>query len=418
MARGHGHHHHHATHAKDRTLVLRILVPSLRTALRDKMAALDQTVATEHDAARSKARVQAQQAQASLGTALSTMSASAGDDGRGGASAATILDLEGVNCAPLANESTLWSFRCDGMTYPARLCNLPCPVEVHKTHDHASYYKCSDVGQMLIVYEDMTHLEESESVPGYKVEGYPSYYHSGITPPLQKVVERRFDAREHRSVAPPRSEISEVEKELKSLIDQTEKGAGKGKGKGKGRGKGSGSVQGKAIEEVVDEIVDYEPWMDENGAKPYGIAFDEKDIVATKHPEIWLDPKEIKEVKEGKEAVAAAAAAAAAVAAASSAAADREKKTKKAKDGTKKKKKKKPKDGAPAVEEKHVKKGIPSLKTREAQQAQAASAASELDEVDFIASQMASTQDGDDLLGDFDDLFNFDGDDLGDMNFD
>jgi len=31
---------------------------------------------------------------------------------------------------------------------------------------------------------------------------------------------------------------------------------------------------------------------------------------------------------------------------------------------------------------------------------------------------MASTQDGDDLLGDFDDLFNFDGDDLGDMNFD
>ena len=416
MAR-HGHHHHHSTHAKDRTLVLRILVPSLRTALRDKMAALDQKVAAEHEAARAKARVQAQQAQASLGTALSVMSPPVGEDGGGGTSAATILDLEGVSCAPLANESTLWSFRCDGMTYPARLCNLPCPVEIHKTHDHASYYKCSDVGQILIVYEDMTHLEESESVPGYKVEGYPSYYHSGITPPLKRVVERRFAAREHKSVAPPRSEISEVEKELKSLIDQTEKGAGKGKGKGKGRGKGSGSVQGKAIEEVVDEIVDYEPWMDENGAQPYGITFDEKDIVATKHPEIWLDPKEIKEVIEGKEAVAAAAAAAA-EAAAAAAASTGDKKSKKGKDGTKKKKKKKPKDEAPAAEEKHVKKGIPSLKTREAQQAQAASAASELDEVDFIASQMASTQDGDDLLGDFDDLFNFDGDDLGDMNFD
>ena len=417
MARhGHGHHHHHSTHAKDRTLVLRILVPSLRTALRDKMAALDQEVAAEHEAARAKARVQAQQAQASLGTALSVMSPSIGEDGKGGASAATVLDLEGVSCAPLANESTLWSFRCDGMTYPARLCNLPCPVEIHKTHDHASYCKCSDVGQILIVYEDMTHLEESESVPGYKVEGYPSYYHSGITPPLKRVVERRFAAREHKSVAPPRSEISEVEKELKSLIDQTEKGAGKGKGKGKGRGKGSGSVQGKAIEEVVDEIVDYEPWMDENGAQPYGITFDEKDIVATKHPEIWLDPKEIKEVIEGKEAVAAAAAAAEAAAATAASTAD--KKSKKAKDGTKKKKKKKPKDEAPVVEEKHVKKGIPSLKTREAQQAQAASAASELDEVDFIASQMASTQDGDDLLGEFDDLFNFEGDDLGDMNFD
>jgi len=375
------------------------------------MAALDQKVAAEHEAARAKARLQAQQAQASLGTALSAMSASAGEDG---ASAATILDLEGVSCAPLANESTLWSFRCDGMTYPARLCNLPCPVEVHKTNDHASYYKCSDVGQILIVYEDMTHLEESESVPGYKVEGYPSYYHSGITPPLKRVVERRFSAREHKSVAPPRSEISEVERELKSLIDQTEKGAGKGKGKGKGRGRGSDSIQGKAIEEVVDDIVDYEPWMDENGAQPYGITFDEKDIVATKHPEIWLEPREIKEVKEGKEAVAAAAAAAAAATAASTG----DKKSKKSKDGTKRKKKKKPKDDAPVVEEKHVKKGIPSLKTREAQQAQAASAAIELDEVDYIASQMASTQDGDDLLGDFDDLFTFDGDDLGDMNFD
>jgi hypothetical protein len=44
-------------------------------------------------------------------------------------------------------------FSLGGKTYPARLVNLPCVVESHKTLDKASYFKSGDVGQMIIVYE-------------------------------------------------------------------------------------------------------------------------------------------------------------------------------------------------------------------------------------------------------------------------
>jgi TAFII55 protein conserved region len=88
----------------------------------------------------------------------------------------TLLDLEGVMCEPTQDGSTLWNFHCDGATYPARLVNLPCPVEIHKTHDHAMYYKSCDIAQMLIVYEDSMALDEADACP--RTDGYPSYYHS------------------------------------------------------------------------------------------------------------------------------------------------------------------------------------------------------------------------------------------------
>ena len=65
----------------------------------------------------------------------------------------TLEDLDGVTCEPTSDGSTKWTFHCDGASYPSRLVNLPCPVEIHKTHDRAMYYKCSDVAQLLIVYD-------------------------------------------------------------------------------------------------------------------------------------------------------------------------------------------------------------------------------------------------------------------------
>ena len=135
---------------RDRTLILRILVPGLETRLRDKMKEMEETATTEKREANS------------------------------------VLDLEGITCEPTSEASTLWHFHCDGMSYPARLVNLPCPVELHKTHDHAMYYKCSDVAQMLIVYEDSVALDEADGYP--KTVGFPSYYHSGLTPPMKQVV--------------------------------------------------------------------------------------------------------------------------------------------------------------------------------------------------------------------------------------
>jgi transcription initiation factor TFIID subunit 7 len=186
----------------------------------------------------------------------------------------------------------LWNFHCDGATYPARLVNLPCPVELHKTHDHAMYFKCCDLAQMLIVYEDSMALDEADAYP--KTEGYPSYYHSGLTTALKRVVERRFALREHVAVPPPRAEVSDVEKELHELMCKISKEGGK---RNKVPSLASAQHANKILEEVVEEIVDYEPWMDDYGRQLSGIEIEASDQLASQHPEIWLTPEQIDEIK-------------------------------------------------------------------------------------------------------------------------
>lgn len=296
---------------RDNTLVLRILDERLQTRLREKMAALEEK-ANQEFLERKKQQDANKLAQLSLGntaipsTAPSSSAVSSIADAR-------ILELEGVTCEPavqsstgapldsslpstasLLDQYTLWNFRCDGATYPARLVNLPCPVEIHKTHDHAMYYKCADIAQMLIVYEDVTALEEAESMPGYKHEAFPSYYHSGLTKPMSRVVQRRFLQREHAPVPPPMKEVMEVENYLMELIDKMSmkdpsKKVGRGGSKGPGR-----SMTTKVLEEIEDEVVDYEPWMDDYGRVPLGIEFDESDAICKMHPEVWLDAEECK----------------------------------------------------------------------------------------------------------------------------
>jgi len=257
---------------RDRTLVLRILVPGLETRLRDKMKEVEDSQADKVGPGPSPANV--------------TSSSS------GSSVKETLLDLEGVTCEPTQEGSTLWNFHCDGATYPARLVNLPCPIEIHKTHDHAMYYKCVDIAQMLIVYEDSMALDEADAMP--KTEGYPSYYHSGLTPPLKRVVERRFALREHAAVPPPRAEVSDVESDLHNLMCKISKEPGK---RNKVPSLASAQHANKVLEEVVEEVVDYEPWMDDYGAQPSGLEFDAGDQIASLHPEIWLPPEQIQQLK-------------------------------------------------------------------------------------------------------------------------
>lgn len=297
---------------RDKTLVLRILDERLQSHLREKMAALDE-----------KASQEASNSASSNSNSRPSESLHSGNSGTSSNHMESrIFDLDGVTCEPaiqtqtptsssfldshmhkpahvrsqleaeLLDQHTLWRFHCDGATYPARLTNLPCPIEVHKTHDHAMYYKCVDVAQMLIVYEDETAMEEAESMPGYRIEGYPSYYHSGLTPPMTKVVQRRFTQREHADVPPPMNEVMEVEKELITLIEAI---STKDPNKRQGRGNHSAqrSMQTKVLEEVEDEVVEYEPWMDNYGKEPAGIEFEETDAICKKHPELWLDPEEL-----------------------------------------------------------------------------------------------------------------------------
>ena len=284
---------------RDRTLVLRILVPRLEERLREKMRDLEDSVAS------GTAPTPSSGGGGSRLTSTATTSGSSTTPTTTASSSASDLfwDLEGVSCEPTtARNKTLWNFHCDGATYPAKLVNLPCPVELHKTVDHAQYYKCQDVAQMLIVYEDDYALEEAEEKP---LEGFPSYHPSGLTPPMKRVVERRFAAREHKAVAPPRTAVADVEEEITQLMEQLQKDE-----KGNSTTTTAGNSQTKRnklpslasttkiLQDVEEVVVDYEPWMDDGGKQPDGVEFDVDDPLATNHPELFLTPAEIQELKQ------------------------------------------------------------------------------------------------------------------------
>mmetsp|Transcript_22908 Transcript_22908/g.34390 ORF Transcript_22908/g.34390 Transcript_22908/m.34390 type:complete len:325 (-) Transcript_22908:620-1594(-) len=233
---------------KDRVLILRIKPEHLQTTLREKMKSISRSSSSSKQKG----------------------SSSAGNSGM------DILDLPDVKCAASADNSTLWYFTCDNKEYPARLTNLPLPVELHKTVDHAKYFKSTDVGQMLIVYEDMKTMDAEEGTANYSHDAYHSYYHSGLTPPMKYVVHRRFAAREHSAKAPPKHEVADVENYIKGIIvSSTRDGTKKSK---------KSSQESKVIKEIEDDIVDYEPWMEN------GIEFSETDAICKDHPEVWLPP--------------------------------------------------------------------------------------------------------------------------------
>ncbi|KAL7566851.1 hypothetical protein ACA910_021347 [Epithemia clementina (nom. ined.)] len=283
---------------RDRTLVLRILVPRLEERLREKMRELEESITAQSTAAGAQANGGGG-APLPKSTAVSTIGQGGNSSSSGGGD--LLWDLEGVSCEPTtARNKTLWNFHCDGATYPAKLVNLPCPVEIHKTVDHAHYYKCQDVAQMLIVYEDDYALEEAEEKP---LDGFPSYYHSGLTPPMKRVVERRFAAREQKAVAPPRAAVADVEEELTQLMEQLQKdekgptGAGSNSQNKRNKLPSLASTT-KVLEEVEEVLVDYEPWMDDGGKQPDGVELDIEDGAATNHPELFLTPEEIHELRQ------------------------------------------------------------------------------------------------------------------------
>lgn len=292
------------------------------------------------------------------------------------------MDLEGVACEPTKDASTLFNFICDGRTYPARLVNLPCPVELHKTHDHAMYYKSCDIAQMLIVYEDTMALDEADAFP--KAEGFPSYYHSGLTPPMRKVVDKRFKKNERTLVPPPRLEVSDVESDLLELMSNISKEGTKRKNKVPSL---ASATHNKVLEEVVEEIVDFEEWMTDKGTQPSGIEIDSMDPIAIKHPELWLTADKIQEINRKQIELEEE---------------DRRKKEAAQAKKEKKKKKKKEKENPPGPSKK---KGIASKKNEPP-----------VDQIDQMALGISLMNDDDALEGDLE--FELDFDMNEDMSFD
>lgn len=285
------------------------------------------------------------------------------------------------------------------MTYPAQLVNLPCPVEVHKTLDHASYYKSADVAQMLIVYEDELSFDEAQEKA---IEGFPSYYHSGLTPPMKRVVERRFErvfsSRDRKAIPPPRAAVQDVEEQLLELMERLQK-ADKGTHSSSNKRTNKLPVLTTATKELVEEeqeVVDYEPWMDDGGKQPHGIEFEAEESIAKLHPDIWLSAETINAIKAEIRAAEEAERQKEEARAAAAAAAEAQKKEKSKKKSKKKATAAAAKDVVPDVPKQ--KKGIPSRKNAtpvdELTQAAMGALSGGFDDLDILG--------GDDLFDDFD----------------
>ncbi|CAN0205634.1 unnamed protein product, partial [Discosporangium mesarthrocarpum] len=145
--------------------------------------------------------------------------------------------LDGVEFVPVEKDGRRFTFTMEGDSYPARLVDLPCILETHKTLDRATYFKSGDVGQMLIVYEDERAYQRDEASCAVNPQGY---YPDGMTPPTKNIVRRNFlKARPpHEEFSP--GEVAKVESQVLKMMDdkgRQEKGAGAGGG-GAGGGKG------------------------------------------------------------------------------------------------------------------------------------------------------------------------------------
>ncbi|XP_052792960.1 transcription initiation factor TFIID subunit 7-like [Mya arenaria] len=136
---------------------------------------------------------------------------------------------------------------------PAKMVDLPCIIECHKTVDMKTLYKTADISQILIpTTEDDIAGDENEG-PGSKKKGDKDkkyLYNHGITPPLKNVRKRRF----RKTLKKKYMEQPDIEKEVKrlfradyeaidvkwELITEDEKGAGEKGDSAGGSGAGAG----------------------------------------------------------------------------------------------------------------------------------------------------------------------------------
>lgn len=104
-------------------------------------------------------------------------------------------------------------FHIGQQLYAAKLVDLPCIVESHKTLDNKQIFKIADISQMLLIERPIA--SEAEAIAsGATRSSHDDYiYPHGITPPLQWARKRRFRKRIHNQ------SIETVEKEVESLLN-------------------------------------------------------------------------------------------------------------------------------------------------------------------------------------------------------
>jgi len=131
-------------------------------------------------------------------------------------------------------------------------------------------YKCGDVGQVVIVYQNEAARRADEGRTIHKA--WQHVYQDGISPPLKNCVERRFaKARRRRAkVQANARELHAVEARIASLV----------------------KVDDPFAEEILSEdIVPFEPWM-LSSDHPNGAIFADDAPLAIKEPWVFTPNKD------------------------------------------------------------------------------------------------------------------------------
>ncbi|KAG5684663.1 hypothetical protein PVAND_013881 [Polypedilum vanderplanki] len=119
----------------------------------------------------------------------------------------------------LENDLRKGMVRMDDRYLYAKVVDLPCIIESHKTIDKKSFYKTADICQMVVCKEEPDPVTDDES-PVKNKKKDPNkvdkkfLYPHGITPSLKNVRKRRF----RKTLKKKNVELPEIEKEVKRLL--------------------------------------------------------------------------------------------------------------------------------------------------------------------------------------------------------
>lgn len=111
----------------------------------------------------------------------------------------------------------------NGRIFNAKLVDLPCIIESHKTTDRKTLYKTADISQMLVCVSDDEDAEdcvlgqgEKKGEKKKKDEDKKHQWNHGIAPPLKNVRKRRF----RKTMAKKNPDLPDVDKEVRRLLEQ------------------------------------------------------------------------------------------------------------------------------------------------------------------------------------------------------
>lgn len=122
----------------------------------------------------------------------------------------------------LENDMRHGTVRFDNWVLSAKVLDLPCVLESHKTIDKKTFYKAADICQIIVCKEEDDSQTTEEEEPAVKKKDKKDIikvdkkflFPHGITPPLKNVRKRRF----RKTLKKKYVDAPEIEKEVKRLF--------------------------------------------------------------------------------------------------------------------------------------------------------------------------------------------------------